>query len=84
MNKNIDVFLSLLRAGLWESVNANLDPNPNFIGGVDWNEVYRMAEQQGVIGLVAAGIESVNLNHNANLNHSISQVTALTFAGATI
>ena len=84
MNKNIDVFLSLLRAGLWESANANLDPNPNFIGGVDWNEVYRMAEQQGVIGLVAAGIESVNLNHNANLNLSIPQVTALTFAGATI
>lgn len=84
MNKNIDVFLSLLRAGLWESVNANLDPNPNFIGGVDWNGVYRMAEQQGVIGLVAAGIESVNLNHNANLNLSIPQVTALTFAGATI
>lgn len=84
MDKNTEAFLSFVRAGLWESVNVNDNLNDNLLIDVNWEAIFQMAEQQGVIGLIAAGIESVNLNHNANLNLSIPQVAALTFAGATI
>ena len=51
---NTNAFIELLRAGLWEK-NARLSR----FGNVDYNEVYRLAEEQSVIGLVAAGIEHV-------------------------
>lgn len=47
-------FLALAKAGLWEEkvVLATY-------GDVDWQTVYRLAEEQSVVGLVAAGIEKV-------------------------
>ena len=57
MNKtdnNTNVFFSLLRAGLWEQ-DVCLLPLGNF----DYNEIYRMAEEQAVLGIVAAGLEHV-------------------------
>ncbi len=51
---NIEVFLALLRAGLWER-EAQLLP----YGNIDFNEVYRLAEEQTVIGLLAAGLERI-------------------------
>lgn len=52
-----EVFLELVRAGLFpsypsSSVTANGSP-------VNWKEVYRLAEEQSVVGLVAAGIETL-------------------------
>jgi len=44
-------FFALLRAGLWEQADANLN------GKVDWEKVYQLAEEQSVIGVVLAGIE---------------------------
>ena len=53
-------FLALLRAGLWEqevrlstlgTSSANLQ--------VDFNQVRRVAEEQSVTGVVAAGLERV-------------------------
>ena len=52
-------FLSLVRAGLW--ADANLNDKFILDGKVDWNEVYRLAEEQSVIGLVLAGIEHSNV-----------------------
>lgn len=49
-----DVFIALLKAGLWER-ELSLS---NF-GVIDFNEVYLFAEQQSVLGLAAAGIEHV-------------------------
>ncbi len=49
---NTYAFIELLRAGLWEK-NARLSRFVN----IDYNEVYGLAEEQSVIGLVAAGIE---------------------------
>lgn len=46
-------FLVLLRAGLWEKVNNNL--NDNFFKNIDWGDVLRMADEQSVVGLVTAG-----------------------------
>ena len=52
-DKNTQVFFALLRAGLWEKADANLDVNEK----VDWEKVYQLAEEQSVVGLVLAGIE---------------------------
>lgn len=54
MDKNTEAFLSLVRAGLWEK-EVQLLP----FGVIDFDAVLTMAEEQGVVGLVAAGIEHV-------------------------
>lgn len=51
----IDTFFALIRAGLWEEAGANLNLVRN--DKVDWDEVYLLAEEQSVIGIVLAGIE---------------------------
>lgn len=51
---NSEVFFALLQAGLWEK-DINLLP----YGEVDFSEVLRIAEEQSVVGLIAAGIENV-------------------------
>lgn len=52
--KTQQAFFALLQAGLWPTENNN-----NNVGakGVDWGRVYRLAEEQSVIGLIAAGID---------------------------
>lgn len=52
LDKNIQVFLELVRAGLWEK-EAYLSK----YGEIDYNEVMRLAEMQSLDGLVTAGIE---------------------------
>ena len=49
-------FLELVRAGLFPSNDARI---LNHGVPVDWGEVFRLAEEQSVIGLVAAGIENL-------------------------
>lgn len=52
---NKEVFLTLVGAGLWEDCET--------VGGerlaVSWAEVLRLAEEQSVLGLVAAGVEKL-------------------------
>lgn len=48
------VFFALVRAGLWEQ-DVQLVP----FGDIDFAEIQRMAEEQSVLGLVAAGLEHV-------------------------
>jgi len=50
---NIQAFFALLRAGLWG--NGNLDIRID--ESTDWQEVYRLATEQSVLGLVLAGLE---------------------------
>lgn len=52
--KSIDVFFALLRAGLWEK-EVRLAP----YGEIDFSAVLDLAEEQSVVGLLAAGIEHV-------------------------
>ena len=54
MDKNTEAFLSLVRAGLWESEVLLLP-----FGVIDFDTILAMAEEQGVVGLVAAGIDHV-------------------------
>ena len=71
-NKNIQAFLAIVKAGFWEEDSMLLP-----YGEIDYTAIYNMAEKQGVLGLVAAGLDHVS-------DTKIPQVTALTFAGATI
>lgn len=65
-------FLELVKAGLWEKEVQFLS-----YGEIDYSSIYNMAERQGVVGLVAAGLEHVT-------DVKIPHVAALTFAGSTI
>lgn len=54
LDNNTKAFLELVRAGLWEK-EAHLLP----YGEVDYEEIMRLAEEQSVVGLVAAGLDHV-------------------------
>lgn len=54
VNNNVIVFFELVRAGLWERDAQLLQ-----YGNINYDEIYRLAEEQSVVGLVAAGIEHV-------------------------
>lgn len=54
---NIDIFIELVRAGLFP-VNGE---RCMVHSSIDWDEVYRLAEEQSVIGLVAAGLEHLDI-----------------------
>ena len=51
-----EVFLALVRAGLWEG-ELFYKPSSKFHKPVDWQEIYRLAQEQSVLGLVLAGLE---------------------------
>lgn len=53
-NNTENVFLALLRAGLWEQ-EVRLEP----YGEIDFQAILDLAEEQSVVGLLAAGIEHV-------------------------
>lgn len=53
MPKEIAAFFSLLRSGLWGRGNQDIRSD----GTTEWQEVYRLAAEQSVLGLVLAGLE---------------------------
>ena len=53
-DRNTRVFLELVRAGLWEC-----DVELQDCGDIDFAEVFRLGEEQAVLGLVAAGLDHV-------------------------
>lgn len=73
MNKResiVDAFLALVRAGLWEK-----EVRISELGNKDYDEIYRLSEEQSIIGLVAAGFEYAS-------DVRVPQSVALSFAGA--
>lgn len=52
-NNNQQAFFALLRAGLWMEPGKQVSLG----GSVDWEEVYRLASEQSVLGLVLDGID---------------------------
>lgn len=70
------VFFELLKAGLWSDGNQEI----RIDGITDWNEVYRLATEQSVLGLVLAGLEQYK-NLNANLDLNIPKVLLLQWIG---
>ena len=54
--RNVDALFALVRSGLWPDNQRQLS-SAVFQDSVDWDEVYRIASEQSVMGLVLAGIE---------------------------
>lgn len=52
-NNTIEAFFVLVRAGLWGNRNSDIRIDKT----TDWNEVYRFAAEQSVLGLLLAGLE---------------------------
>ena len=65
-------FLELVRAGLWEK-----DVELLKYGTTDFEEIMRLAEEQSVVGLVAAGLEHVT-------DMAVPKVELLQFIGQTL
>lgn len=63
------VFFQLVQAGLWEK-EVQLLP----YGDVDYNLLYRLAQEQSVVGLLAAGLENVG-------DIKIPQIISVNIAG---
>lgn len=53
-SNNIGAFYALVKGGLWEK-EIRLSP----FNDIDFGEVYRLAQEQSVVGLVAAGLEHI-------------------------
>lgn len=51
------LFIELVRTGLWPEAESTDIQNHGFTEPVDWEEVYRLATEQSVLGLVLAGID---------------------------
>ena len=71
-SNNEKAFLALMRAGLWEQ-----DVRLSEFDTISFNEIYRLAEEQSVVGLVAAGIEKI-------VDYKVPKDVALTFVGAAL
>lgn len=82
--ENIETFFALLRAGLWgeADANLNLNANDNHFEGVEWEKIYKLAQEQSVQGLVLQGIEWFK-NHNLNpdLDLNIPKVLLMQWIG---
>ena len=52
-DNTIEAFFALVRAGLLSDGNQEI----RIDGNTDWNELYQLAQEQSVLGLVLAGLE---------------------------
>lgn len=71
-SNNIKAFYALLKGGLWEK-----ETRLSQFYDIDFSEVYRLAREQAVVGLVAAGLEHVT-------DIQIPKDIVLSFVGETL
>lgn len=58
MKNDIDVvFLALLRAGLFPVHGEGFKVNESLFRDVEWEKVYRLAQEQAVQGIMLCGLE---------------------------
>lgn len=69
LNNNQHAFYALIRAGLWGT-----EVRLKQYGEINFIEIYKIAQEQGVIGIIAEGVEHIN-------DIKIPQDVALMFAG---
>lgn len=89
MSENTErAFFELLKKGLFSRTETtdnteNLVPSFKFqvSSDIDWGEVYRLAEEQSVIGLVSAGLDWFKVNDSRFM---VLQTVALQFIGQTL
>lgn len=56
-DNTIEAFFALVRAGLFPVHGEGFTVNDSLFKDVNWNEVYQLAQEQSVQGLVLAGLE---------------------------
>ena len=78
MGKNKKVLLEMVRAGLLGHTD---NTDSTFFFDVDWGDVYRLAERQGVIGFIADAIDRFKIHVP---EFKIPQEWALQFIAATL
>ena len=78
MDKNQQAFFELLRAGLWSDIESTDIRNQGVTEPADWEDVYKLAEEQSVIGVVLTGVERLK---NANANLGLNQEQLLQWIG---
>lgn len=71
-NNTINAFFALLRAGLWEE-----DTCLSSYGEIEYIKVYSLAEEQSVVGLIAAGLEHIQ-------DITVPKEMVLKFVGSTL
>lgn len=81
-DNNQQAFFELVRAGLFPKREVQ-EFNVQKFNDVDWAEVYRLAEEQSVLGLVTAGIEKVQ-DVQKFKSSSIPKEWSLQFIGQTL
>ena len=83
MDKNQQAFFVLLRAGLWEDAGLPFTAYglQESGGAVDWSKVLDLAEEQSVVGLLAAGIEHFKFQDSG---FKSPKPIALQFIGRTV
>ena len=74
--KNKKAFFKLVQAGLWQKEVLLAS-----YGNVNYDDIYRLAQEQSVIGLVAAGIEWLKVHDSW---FTIPQDVTLLFVGRTL
>lgn len=93
--KEIEAFFALLRAGLFGHTEITDSTENVSWQDVDWVKVYQLAEEQSVIGLIAAGIDSFKekntqdsqvrmSDHGSSTSFKCPQEWALQFIGSTL
>lgn len=75
LDKNKQAFFALVQAGLWQKQDSLAS-----YGDVNYDEIYRLAQEQSVVGLVAAGLERVQQVQGFDRS-SVPQSMLLTLAG---
>lgn len=75
LDKNKQAFFALVQAGLWQKQVSLAS-----YGDVNYDEIYRLAQEQSVVGLVAAGLERVQQVQGFDRS-SVPQSISLTLAG---
>ena len=78
LDNNTQAFFELVRAGLFPVHGEGVMVNGSFFEDMDWSEVYRMAEEQSVVGLVSAGFDWFKVHDSG---FKVPQEWALQFVG---
>jgi len=72
LDNNTRAFFALVKAGLWEQ-----EVRLSQLGQIDFDEVFRLADEQSVVGLVTSGIEHV-------VDVKVPQEIVLQFIGSSL
>ena len=78
IDKNTNVFLSLLRAGLFSVHGEGFKVNESLFRDVEWEKVYQLAQEQSVQGIVLQGLEELR---DKNLELRVPQTLLLQWIG---